>query len=123
MTDSVLYYINIQKGMKAWKREDLPQYLHYGTNIRIPAVVLTADPGWTAGIRPEPSRYNKGDHGYDWKCRDMHAIFYAEGPAFKQGFVTDTLFNIDIYNIVTEIMRLQPAPNDGNKNRVSSLLR
>jgi predicted AlkP superfamily pyrophosphatase or phosphodiesterase len=123
MTDSVIYYLNLQHGIKAWKKEDLPEHLHYGTNQRIPAVVLIADPGWTAGVRPEPSRYNKGDHGYDWECRDMHAIFYAEGPAFKQGFATDTLLNIDIYNIVTDILGLKPAPNDGSRERMSPLLR
>jgi len=123
MTDSVIYYLNLQHGIKAWKKEDLPPYLHYGTNQRIPPVVLIADPGWTAGLRPEPSDYSKGNHGYDWKCPDMHAIFYAEGPAFKKGFSVDTLFNVDVYGLVTDILGLQPALNDGKKERVSVLLK
>ncbi len=123
MTDSVLYYLNMQYGMKAYRREELPAHLHYGTHPRIPAIVLIADPGWTIGLRPLPGRYSKGDHGYDWKWRDMHAIFYAEGPAFKKGFVTDTVYNVDIYNIVTRILGLTPAPNDGNTERISPLFR
>jgi len=123
MTDSVLYYLNLQYGMKAYRREELPAHLHYGTHPRIPAVVLIADPGWTTGLRPEPGRYSKGDHGYDWRWSDMHAIFYAEGPAFKRGLTIDTLYNVDIYNIVTGIMGLTPAPNDGNSERISPLLR
>ncbi|MRR18843.1 alkaline phosphatase family protein [bacterium] len=121
-TDSVLQLLNIQRGMKAYLKEDLPAHLHYGTHPRIPAVVLVADPGWTAGLRPEV-RYSNGDHGYDWRCRDMHSIFYAEGPAFKKGFATDTLFNVDIYNIVTDILGLTPAPNDGNRERILPLFR
>lgn len=121
-TDSVLYLINLQKGMRAYKREDIPAHLHYGTHTRIPEIVLIADQGWTAGLRPEV-RYSRGDHGYDWHNSDMHSIFYAEGPAFKKGFVTDTLFNVDIYNIVTGILGLTPAPNDGNWERISPLLR
>jgi len=121
-TDSLLLLLNIQQGMKAYLREDLPAHLHYGTHPRIPEVVLVADPGWTAGLRPE-WRSSRGDHGYDWRCSDMHSIFYAEGPAFKKGFATDTLFNVDIYNIVTDILRLTPAPNDGNRERISPLFR
>jgi predicted AlkP superfamily pyrophosphatase or phosphodiesterase len=123
MTDSVLYYLNIQHGMKAYRREDLPAHLHYGTHPRIPAVVLIADPGWVAGLRPTTSGYNRGDHGYDWKLQDMQSIFYAEGPAFRKGFTVDTLYNVDVYNIISRILNLNPAPNDGNRERISPLFR
>jgi len=122
-TDSVLYYINIQYGMKAYRREELPAHLHYGTHPRVPAVVLIADPGWVAGLRPKPSGYNRGDHGYDWKFRDVHSIFYAEGPAFRKGFTVDTLYNVDVYNIISGILNLTPAPNDGNRERILPLFR
>ena len=121
-TDSVLYLLNLQKGMKAYMSDELPSHLNYGTHPRIPEIVLIADPGWTAGLRPD-ARYSRGDHGYDWHYSDMHSIFYAEGPAFKKGFVTDTIFNVDIYNIVTGILGLTPAPNDGNRQRISPLFR
>ncbi len=123
MTDSVLYYLNIQHGMKAYRRENLPAHLHYGTHPRIPAVVLIADPGWVAGVRPKPSGYNRGDHGYDWKFRDVHSIFYAEGPAFRKGLAVDTLYNVDVYNIISKILNLTPAPNDGDRERISPLFR
>lgn len=123
MTDSVLYYLNIQHGMKAYRREDLPAHLHYGTHPRVPAVVLIADPGWVAGLRPKPSGYNRGDHGYDWKFRDVHSIFYAEGHAFRKGFTVDTLYNVDVYNIISGILNLTPAPNDGNRERILPLFR
>jgi alkaline phosphatase D len=123
MTDSVLYYLNIQHGIKAYRREDLPAYLHYGTNQRIPGIVLIADPGWVAGLRPQQSGYNRGDHGYDWKFRDMHSIFYGEGPAFRKGSTVDTLFNVDVYNIVARILKLTPAKNDGDPQRISPLFR
>jgi len=86
-------------------------------------VVLIADQGWIAGIRPSPSGYNRGDHGYDWLWEDMHSIFYAEGPAFKKDFTVDTLFNVDIYNVITRVLGITPAPNDGNNRRISPLFR
>jgi len=123
MTDSVLYYLNIQKGMKAYRKEDLPAYLHYGTHPRIPEIVLITDPRWVTAVRPKAMSYSKGDHGYDWKYRDMHSIFYAEGPSFRKGFETDTLYNVDIYNIICRILALDPAPNDGDPKRISPLFR
>ena len=121
--DSVLLLLNMQRGLKAYAKENLPAHLKYGTHPRIPEIVLIADPGWTAGLRAEPGRYSKGDHGYDWRSKDMHSIFYAEGPAFKKGFSIDTLYNVDIYNIVTGILDLVPAPNDGNPERIAPLFR
>ena len=120
-SDSLLILLNVQRGMKAWKRNELPAHLHYGTHLRIPEILLVADPGWTAGLRPEPRGDTRGDHGYDWRCRDMHSIFYAEGPAFKKGFSVDTLYNVDIYNIVTGVLGLVPSPNDGNPERIAPL--
>jgi len=122
-TDSLIMCINMQKGVKAYRKEELPAHLHYGTNPRLPEVVVIADPGWIAGIRPVPSGYNRGDHGFDWKWKEMHSIFYAEGPAFKKGFETDTLYNVDIYNIITRILNIVPAQNDGNPERVLPLFR
>ena len=122
-TDSLIMCINMQKGVKAYRKEELPAHLHYGTNPRLAKVVVIADPGWIAGIRPVPSGYNRGDHGFDWKWKDMHSIFYAEGPAFKKGFETDTLYNVDIYNIITRILNIVPAQNDGNPERISPLFR
>lgn len=120
-SDSVLILLNVQRGMKAWKKNELPAHLHYGTHLRIPEIVLVADAGWTAGLRPEPRGDTRGDHGYDWKYRDMHSIFYAEGAAFRKGFSVDTLYNVDIYNIVTGVLGLVPAPNDGNPERIAPL--
>ena len=122
-TDSLIMCINIQKGVKAYRKEELPAHLHYGTNPRLPEVVVIADPGWIAGIRPVPSGYNRGDHGYDWKWKEMHSIFYAEGPAFKKGFETDKLYNVDVYNIITRILNIFSAQNDGNPERILPLFR
>jgi len=121
--DSVLYYINMQKGVKAYYKADLPAYLHYGTSPRMTDIIIVAEPRWIVDLKPELKSYNKGDHGYDWKFRDMHSIFYGEGPSFKQGAEVDTLFNVDVYDIVCKILRISPAPNDGNQERISPLFR
>lgn len=122
-TDSIIYYINIQKGVKAYRKSELPADWHYGTNQRIPEIVVVADPRWQVGIRPDLPGSNKGDHGYDRRWKDMHAIFYAEGPAFRKGYKTNRLYNVDIYDIICHILKLKPAPNDGDEQRIAPLFR
>jgi predicted AlkP superfamily pyrophosphatase or phosphodiesterase len=122
-TDSVLLLLNKEKGLKAYRKSEVPARWHYGTNQRIPEVVVVADSSWSIGTRPDGSGIRGGAHGYDNANSDMHAIFYAAGPAFKKGYSFDRLNNTDIYNLVCKILKLKPAKNDGNPQNINHLLR
>jgi predicted AlkP superfamily pyrophosphatase or phosphodiesterase len=122
-TDSILYFINMQKGVRAYKKTDLPENWHYGTNPRMPEIIVVANPRWQVGIKPELPGSNRGDHGYAREWKDMHSIFYAEGPAFRSGYKIDHLNNVDIYDIICHILKLKPAPNDGDENIIAPLFR
>ena len=56
-----------------------------------------------------------------YRIGDMHTIFYAEGPAFKNGYTNPAFPNVDIYGIITHILGLDPADNDGELDRVSEM--
>jgi len=122
-TDSVLALLNQKKGLKAWRKSEVPSRLHYGTNPRIPEVVVVADSSWSIGTRPDGSGIRGGAHGYDNANTDMHAIFYAAGPAFKKGYSFDKLNNTDIYNLICRILKIKPAPNDGNIKNILQILK
>jgi predicted AlkP superfamily pyrophosphatase or phosphodiesterase len=93
----------------------------YGTNPRTLDFVLLADSGWT--IRKNAlQKVGKGAHGYDPDNRNMHAIFYASGPAFKKGYVSKGFNNVDLYPLLTSLLRLVPAPVDGTIDHVSDLI-
>lgn len=49
---------------------------------------------------------NIGAHGFDPYITDMHATFYAWGPAFKQHIKIDGFENIHIYPLIAEILGL-----------------
>jgi len=115
--------LNAVEGVTAWHRDSVPERLHYRDNIRIPDIVVVADSGWSIGMRPEGSSYRGGTHGYDNTNSDMHAIFYAAGPAFRKGYVSDELHNVDIYNVVMAILSLKPEPNDGDTTRAKAIFR
>lgn len=64
-----------------------------------------------------------GVHGYDPKQKDMHGIFYANGPAFKSGFVIPSTQNINIYPLMCDILDLKvPSDVDGNLETIQSVL-
>jgi predicted AlkP superfamily pyrophosphatase or phosphodiesterase len=122
-SDSVLYFLNSVKGMKAWKKSQLPQKWHYGTNPRIPEIVVVADSSWSLGTRAETTSIKGGAHGYDNYNSDMFSIFYASGPAFKKNYQFKELNNTDIYNLVCKILDITPAANDGDPEHIKVMLR
>jgi predicted AlkP superfamily pyrophosphatase or phosphodiesterase len=84
--------------------------------------LVLPDEGWVLSTRKRfdemkaRGRNNglRGGHGYDNELASMRAIFIAHGPAFKKGAVIEPFENIQIYNVMTRILGLTPAPNDGN---------
>jgi len=121
--DSILKIVNPVKGLKAWSKDNLPGHLHYGTNPRIPEIIIIPDSSWMVDIRPMPTVIKLGAHGYDNSNTDMHAIFYAAGPAFKKNYKLPQLYNVDIYNLICQLLDIEPAPNDGDPSVVYKLLR
>jgi alkaline phosphatase D len=121
--DSVLLLLNNTIGIKAYSKENVPERLKYGTHPRIPEIVVIGDSSWSIGTRADGSSYTGGAHGYDNANSDLHAIFYASGPAFKRGRTIEKLNNTDIYNLICKILGIRPAPNDGNRGMIKKLLR
>jgi alkaline phosphatase D len=113
--------LNAVEGVTAWHHDSVPERLHYRNHIRIPDIVVVADSGWSIGMRPDGSSYRGGTHGYDLTNSDMHAIFYAAGPAIKRGSRVEELHNVDIYNIVAALLSVKPEPNDGDAARASAI--
>ncbi len=106
----------------AWKHDSVPARLHYGHNPRTLDITIVAYPGWSI-VSSWRKRIGNGNHGYDNSFKDMHAIFYAAGPAFKKDFVHPTFENVNIYPLIAKIMKLQPAPTDGKLKNVFTMLR
>ncbi|MGI9180772.1 MAG: ectonucleotide pyrophosphatase/phosphodiesterase [Longimicrobiaceae bacterium] len=113
--------------LQVYRREEMPAEYHFQDHRRIPPVLGVADEGWVVSTRErlarEPERFSGGAHGYDHRLASMHALFVARGPAFRQGLVVEPFENVHIYSLMTAILGLTPAPNDGNLQAVEHLLR
>lgn len=123
-SDEAYRLLKTSAHIKVWRKNELPDHYHYGTHIRIPELIVEADSAWGLEIRKrEGVLYTRGTHGYDPKNRDMHGIFYAMGPSFKKGHLQPTFQNVAIYNLMACILGIKPAPNDGDFNSVSGMLK
>jgi len=108
--------------IQVWKHDSLPERLHYGTNIRTQDITIAADPGWSVYWSWKIGR-SKATHGYDNDFKDMHAIFYAAGPAFRVEHIQPTFNNVDIYPLIGKIMKLNTPSSDGNIDNVKGVLK
>lgn len=52
-----------------------------------------------------------GEHGFSPAYKDMHAIFYANGPAFRSGLEIGTFQNVHVYPLICKILGL-PIPEN-----------
>jgi predicted AlkP superfamily pyrophosphatase or phosphodiesterase len=100
--------------VQAWLKDSVPARLHFRNNRRITPVVALAETGWMINVgRPTRNR-NLGTHGFDNADPLMNAIFIAHGPVFKSGARIPAFPNVDVYSLMTRILGLTPAPNDGS---------
>jgi len=119
--DKVYRNLKMAPHLQVWKHDSLPQRLHYGHNIRTQDITIAAEPGWSIYWSWKIG-HGKGTHGYDNDWPDMHAIFYAAGPAFKKNYHQAVFENVDLYPLIAHILNLKPAPNDGQLKEVKGML-
>lgn len=107
---------------QVYRREDLPDELRLKKSDRVPEIMVIADLPYTITHKEElrTTGIPRGGHGYDPAHPDMQAIFIAHGPDFKVGHRTGTLYNIDLYELMAHLLKVEPAPNDGNLDRIAS---
>lgn len=103
---------------QVYRREEMPERLHFRAHPRIPPIVLIADEGWMIVKRPlldEAARagFLRATHGFDPALPSMGATFIASGPAFKRGVTIPPFDNVEIYPLLCSILGLKPAANDG----------
>lgn len=108
-----------------WK-DDLPERYHLD-HPRTPPLIAIAEPGWVISTRSfferDPDRYRGGAHGYDNRAPSMGGLFIAHGPSFKQGHVAEPFELVHLYNLMCDVLGLEPAPNDGDPNALIDILR
>ncbi len=117
-----------ENNYRVYTKENIPGFYHFSRNPFILPIIVIADMGWSlvnnAFLSRQRSYSFGGDHGYEKDHLDMHGIFVASGPAFRSGYKTGSLWNIDIYPLLCKIFNITPNYMiDGNIDRIEFILR
>jgi predicted AlkP superfamily pyrophosphatase or phosphodiesterase len=125
--DSIFNLINGKHPhLFVYKSQQVPERLHFSNNRRIAPIIGIMDNGWSltshAYLDSHSSYYTGGTHGFDPEHADMGAFFLAHGPAFKSGITVPAFKNIQLYNLMADVLELDPAENDGDVEALKSIL-
>jgi alkaline phosphatase D len=119
--DSIAGALKKVPHIKFWRSNEVPKRLHYGTNPRVHDFVIEAKKGYSL-VNEKKQNIKGGTHGYDNKEKDMHAIFYAKGPAFKIDKTVKTFQNVSVYPLIAHILGLKIEEVDGKFSEVKNML-
>jgi len=112
---------------KVYKKKDIPSYFHFSKSPMISEILLIAELGWAVITNEDlkwvkPKKYN-GNHGYDNNQLDLHGIFIAGGPQFKNNYKTGTMNCLDVYPLLCKIFHIIPNSRiDGKLDRIEFIL-
>ena len=121
--DSILNSLKNTQGINVWAKDDIPDKFLLKQNNRVPEIVILAESGWNVNYYSKSNTLNTKLCGYDNTLPDMNGVFYAIGPNFKQNYNAGQLYNTDIYNLISKILEIKPAPNDGKIERIINTLK
>lgn len=129
--EEVIAYLKPKKAhFKLYRTDKTPGFEYKPKNENWGSIQLVADYGYYFLPKARKESFIKreikhiGVHGYDASNKEMHGIFYANGPAFKKnGYSIPSLENIHIYPLMCEILGL-PIPKhiDGKLNKIKDVL-
>ena len=114
------------KDYQVYRKNKMPKHLHYGTKDdkygRVGDILLLSDAPKVFHFSSRPP--SPGQHGYDaTQVKEMHTVFYAWGPAFKQGVKVKSFENVDVYPLIAEILGLPYTFKiDGSKHLIEKAL-
>lgn len=105
--------VNNGKYLKVYLKEELPSRLHYHASDRIPPIIGLVEEGYKVEQKVSRRKECGGAHGYDNAFFSMRTIFIGHGPRFAKGVEVPSFENIQIYNLITSILNISGAPNNG----------
>lgn len=130
-TDSIFASLKLKENKyKVFKTENTPYFEYVPKNKNWGKIQIIPDDGYyfveskaIALLKASTAKVS-GQHGFDPGLKQMHGIFYAQGPAFKMDYLVPSFKNIHIYPLMCEILGLKiPADVDGKSEVLESVLK
>ncbi|MBP7644756.1 MAG: alkaline phosphatase family protein [Saprospiraceae bacterium] len=129
--DSILQLLaSKQNHFKVYKTANTPGFEYKPKNKDWGDIQIIPDFGYyfskqsSIDSRIKNSISEGGVHGYDPNFKEMHGIFYANGPSFKKGLVVPSIKNIHVYPLICKILDLDiPKDIDGKLDILEGVLK
>jgi predicted AlkP superfamily pyrophosphatase or phosphodiesterase len=102
-------------------KQDIPERFHIKKDHKIASIYCYAKPGYVLSLSNEIVKPYAGNHGYDNEFKDMQGIFIAKGPSFKKGHQMKGFENIEVYNIMSKVLNLEAAQNNGTFEKIKEM--
>ncbi|CEO95282.1 Type I phosphodiesterase / nucleotide pyrophosphatase [Plasmodiophora brassicae] len=121
LSAAVKQYPNI----KVYRKEEIPRRFQYRDNARIAPFVVVADVGYKIVGKSFgcPDDGLRGGHGFDNDDPRMGGILIGVGPSFEERKQVPILNNTEVYETMCRILEIVPAPNNGTRSGIDSLLK
>ncbi|MBB5395470.1 ectonucleotide pyrophosphatase/phosphodiesterase [Mucilaginibacter sp. AK015] len=115
------------KDYEVYLKTNIPAHLHYGAaddwHNRIGDILLIPHVPRVFNLW-NSKKINPGWHGYDPAAvKDMHASFYAWGPAFKKRLIIPAFKNVSVFNLISNILGIKHTDKiDGTDDLANKVL-
>jgi predicted AlkP superfamily pyrophosphatase or phosphodiesterase len=115
----------VAKDYDVYMKAEVPEELHYNAKNdrmdRIGDILLL--PHWPKVFSNR--KPGAGYHGFEpLKVKDMHATFFAWGPAFKSNIKIPAFENVNVYPLIAQILGLNISEKiDGEKRVLKKILK
>jgi len=114
-----------EKDYKVYLKTNMPEHFHYSAKDdrmnRIGDILVI--PEWPKVFSNR--KPGAGYHGFDpQQVKDMQATFFAWGPGLKSGLKIPTFENVNVYPLITELLKLDIKDQiDGKKEVLHNVLK
>lgn len=113
-----------EEHFSVYLKNEIPNRWHYKNHRRVQDITVVAEPGYTITTteRMQSGRFPGGNHGYAPESPEMRSFFLASGPDFKDGYRSDSFQSIHLYELMANLLQIEPAPNDGTIDSLEMIL-
>ena len=108
---------------RVFRKEDIPDEYHWKNSRRIPPIFIDPEVGWVITSSRSDPPPGRGEHGWPPDQSKSYSIFYARGPAFREGAVVRPFNTVDLYPLMCELLGIDPRPNNGSIENIKAVLK
>jgi predicted AlkP superfamily pyrophosphatase or phosphodiesterase len=112
-TQKILTELKGSEEIDCYDKKSVPKDWHIENNVRTAEIFCVGKLGNLMSLNRNATHLvSPGNHGFDHNEVDMRSIFFAFGPSINHKEIKP-FENVEIYNLMTKLLNIKAAPNNG----------